>query len=266
MPSPFPGMDPWIEDPEIWSDFHGDLAAEIRASLNGVISPRYVARLVPRVTYEEVDVARVRAIRPDVEVWRSGEPGERSPRSGGTALRAPAESTIPLEVPLLLYGIEVRQTATMQLVTAIEILSPVNKRRSHEAHESYLRKRREVLRSEVHLLEIDLLRAGERPPLSQPVPASPYYVVLSRVDRRPTVDVWPIRLQDELPIVPVPLLPPDPDAPLDLGASARAVYDRGAYAPQIDYRNPPPPPPLSEEETAWVLERLSEKGLRSSAP
>jgi len=127
-------MDPWIEDPEIWSDFHGDLAAEIRARLNDVIAPRYVARLTPRVTYEEVEVARVQVRRPDVGVWVTTVPKTPSPGAPAAVLRAPAESTIPLEVPLRLYGVEVRETGSMELVTAIEILSPVNKRRGHEAH------------------------------------------------------------------------------------------------------------------------------------
>ena len=72
MPSPFPGMDPYIEHPEIWSDFHGDLAAQIRADLNKVIQPRYVARLVPRVTYEVVEMDRPRSVRPDVGVGARG--------------------------------------------------------------------------------------------------------------------------------------------------------------------------------------------------
>ncbi len=262
MPSPFPGMDPWIEDSEIWSDFHGGLAEEIRSKLNAVIDPRYVARLTPRVTYEEVEVAKIRGVRPDVGVWRSGTPGGPSPATGASAVRAPAESTIPLEVPLRLYGIEVLLTGSLELVTAIEILSPVNKRRGHEAHAGYLRKRREVLRSEVHLLEIDLLRDGERPPLAEAVPLAPYYVVLSRVDRRPTVEVWPIQIQDRLPILPVPLLEPDPDAPLDLGSAVTAVYERGAYARMIDYGRPPPDPPLSGDQSAWLEQLLKEKGLR----
>ena len=75
MPSPLPGMAPYIEHPEIWSDFHGDLAGEIRARLNAVIQPRYVARLAPRVTYEEIEIATAHAVRPDVGVWKT-EPSQ----------------------------------------------------------------------------------------------------------------------------------------------------------------------------------------------
>jgi hypothetical protein len=234
-------MDPYIEHPNVWSDFHSDLAGEIRAQLNPKIQPRYVARLVPLVTYDLVEVAQTRGIRPDVAVWQS-DPSQTSP--GGAAVvipPAPAESAVVIEMPLRLLSIEIHLVETLELVTAIEILSPVNKRPGHEAHTSYLRKRRELLRSEAHLMEIDLLRGGVRPPLERPVPTAPYYVVLSRVDRRPHVAVWPIQLQDDLPLLPVPLLEPDPDVPLDLAAVVADVYERGGYTSIIDYSQPPPP-------------------------
>jgi hypothetical protein len=161
-----------------------------------------------------------------------------------------------MELPLRLFTVEVREVGTLRLVTAIEILSPSNKQPGHDACEEYLRKRRALLRSEAHLIEIDLLRGGQRPPLERPVPPAPYYVTLSRASRRPRVEVWPIQLRDKLPTLPVPLLHPDPDAPLDLAGVVAAVYGRGAYARLIDYRQPPPPPSLSDAEAAWLDERL----------
>ena len=180
MPSPFPGMDPYIEAPEVWSDFHGRLAEEISAALNEVLQPQYVARLTPRVSYEIVEIGESRSIRPDVGVWQSPSPS--SEPQGGVALvaAAPVESAVAMELPLRLYTVEVCETDSMRLVTAIEVLSPVNKRRSHEAYHEYLRKRRELLRSDAHLVEIDLLRGGDRPPLERPVPVAPYYVTVSR--------------------------------------------------------------------------------------
>src|SRR6266545_5032831 len=219
MPSPFPGMDPYIETPELWSDFHNDLASEMRAQLNRLIQPRYFARLTPYVTYEVIEVGEVHGVRPDVGVWQlQSLPGESH---AGTAIitPAPVESLVALEIPLRLHRVEIRTTAQQQLVTVIEILSPVNKRPGHQAHLAYHRKRRNLLHSEVHLLEIDLLRGGERPPLERPVPLAAYYVVLSRAERRPRVDVWPIQLRDRLPVLPVPLLAPDPDVALDLGVA-----------------------------------------------
>ncbi|MBX3000617.1 MAG: DUF4058 family protein [Caldilineaceae bacterium] len=258
MPSPFPGMDLYIEDPEIWSDFHGDLAAQIRAVLNQQIQPRYVARLTPRVAYEVVEVTRAtaRGVRPDVGIWRSQIAEKTLSTPAPVVTPAPVQSRVPLELPTRLYTVEIYTTDPLELVTAIEILAPVNKRRGHDAHRDYLRKRQELFRSSVHLVEIDLLRGGERSPLQESVPPAPYYVMLSRADYRPTVDVWPIQLQDRLPVLPIPLLEPDPDASFDLGAAVAEVYERGGYANLIDYTDQPPPPPLDEKSAHWLEDHL----------
>lgn len=174
-----------------------------------------------------------------------------------------AESLVQIELSLRLYTVEVRKTGTLRLVTAIEVLSPVNKRPSHEAYQDYVRKRRQLLRSETHVIEIDLLRGGERPPLERPVPAAPYHVTLSRAHQRPVVEVWPIQLWERLPVLPVPLLAPDPDVRLDLGTVVAAVYERGAYARLIDYRLPPPPPALAEAQATWLEEHLRTQPVRS---
>jgi hypothetical protein len=111
-------------------------------------------------------------------------------------------------------------------------------------------------------MEIDLLRGGERPRLTRPVPPAPYYVTLSRVNRRPYVDVWPIQLWEKLPVLPIPLLAPDPDASLDLGAIVAAIYNRGAYTRLIDYHRPPPPPALSDTEALWLDGHLRTQQVR----
>jgi hypothetical protein len=252
MPSPFPGMDPYIETPELWLEFHNDLAAEIRAALNRTLDPRYRARLTSYLIYESVEVARPRSIQPDVAVWRTQASQGGTATAVATIASAPVESAIPMEVPLRFYTVEVVTTAEQLLVTVIEILSPANKRAGHETHAEYTRKRRDVLRSQAHMMEIDLLRGGTRPRLEKPVPQAPYYVVLSRAERRPTVGVWPIQLADTLPPLPVPLLEPDPDAPLDLQAAVASVYERSAFERAINYRDQPPPPPLSPAESNWV--------------
>jgi len=257
MPSPFSGMDPFIESRRIWSDFHLDLAAEIRAHLNARIQPGYYATAVTYVTYDVIEVAQAEscAVSPDVSVWRTDP---RVPMPGATAVidLPPVQSTVPLEVPVRLARVEVREAGADTLVTAIEILSPINKRLGRE-RQKYLRKRRELLRSEVHVMELDLLRGGERSPLETTVPPAPYYVTLARVERRPYVDVWPIQLIARLPVLPVPLSAPDPDVPLDLGTIVPAVYERGDYATRIDYRQSVPPPPLEAEQQAWLEHLLA---------
>src|SRR5436305_940760 len=105
MPSPFPGMDPYIEDPEIWSDFHGNIAPEIQSQLNQAIRPRYIARLTPHVTYEVIEVAELRGIRPDVAIWQAQSEATIVATAQRTITPAPAESQVPLEVPLRLYTV-----------------------------------------------------------------------------------------------------------------------------------------------------------------
>lgn len=259
MPSPFPGMDPYIEDPEIWGDFHQNMASEIQGRINPLIRPRYVARLIPYATYETVEIESPRGIRPDVGIWEQ-QGGERTLREASAVITpVPVTSTVELEFPLELFSVEIQKRDTLELVTAIEILSPVNKQRGHRAYDDYLKKRRDLLHSQVHLIEIDLLRAGKRPPLREPVPDAPYYVTVSRQEERPQVLVYPVQFQDHLPTISIPLLKPDPDVPLDLQATVASVYERGGYADLIDYRREAPPPALGAEESNWIRDLLQRK-------
>ena len=122
MPSPCPGMDPYIESPELWFDFHNNLASEIQAHLNRHIQPRYFARLTPYVTYEVVEIGQAYGIRPDVGVWHLEPAPAASGPGTATISVAPVESLVALEIPLRLHRVEIRTTAQQQLVTVIEIL------------------------------------------------------------------------------------------------------------------------------------------------
>lgn len=256
MPSPFPGMDPYIEARREWPDFHADLAGEIRARLNTSLQANYYATTIIHTAYDVIEITQrdTHSISPDVSVWRTSP--TVYPSTTVAVIDPPlAESQIPLEVEVRLANVEVREAGTDRLVTAIEILSPVNKRAGVQ-REKYLRKRQELFRSDVHVMEIDLLRGGKRSPLSITPPSAPYYVTLGRARNRPRVHVWPIQLQDRLPRLPIPLLAPDPDVVLDLGAVVREVYERGAYSRRIDYAQPVPPPELTAEQQTWVDDLL----------
>lgn len=254
MPPPFPGMDPYIERPALWPDFHNDLAPTIRAQLNSLILPRYYAALTVYTVYEVISIGEPAGRFPGVSV---------ATRRPGLGLMEPSMATlapgaVPSRVayaePLELSRVEIRLAGEDRVVTIIEILSPANKRHGG-GYEDYLEKRQEIFRSTAHLIEIDLLRAGTRPPLEDPVPTAPYYVTLSRATRRPLVEVWPIQLNQLLPVIPIPLLYPDPDSSLDLGEAVATVYERAAYAYRIDYSQPPPPP-VTEDEGRWVDQLL----------
>ncbi len=257
MPSPFPGMDPYIEVSREWPDFHNGLADGIRAALNIILQANYYATAVTYTAYDVIEITQrdPHSIAPDVSIWRTS-PSVLAPSAVAVIDPPLAQSQIPLEVEVRLVNVEVRQTGTNKLVTAIEILSPVNKR-SGPQREKYLRKRQELFRSDVHVMEIDLLRGGKRSPLEVSPPASPYYVTLGRANNRPQIDVWPIQLTDRLPRLPIPLMRPDPDVVLDLGVVVHEVYERGAYAKRIHYAQPVPPPELTPEQQAWVTQLLA---------
>lgn len=266
MSSPFPGMDPYLEG-EMWQEFHETLASAIRAQLITHLSPKYVALLAKRYVVDRPALGvfdtptSERAFYPDLHVVAPPGTAPATMTSASIAVDEPAAelpNSWSEEVPVL--SVEIRDIAQRRLVTMIAILSPVNKR--GEGAREYLMRRDELLKTQTHILEIDLLRQGMRIPLVGTPPPAPYYVYLSRYQRRPYTQIWPITLRGRLPTVPVPLLPPDPDVPLDLQAAIKACFDLVGYEHLLNYADPPPPPDVSAEDAAWIVEQLQAAGFR----
>ncbi|NCC35847.1 MAG: DUF4058 family protein [Chloroflexia bacterium] len=264
MELPFPGMDPYLEQPGLWPDVHTRLITTSCDAIQAQIAPGYVARITPYIALEQIDIATSRrAIVPDVGVYERDLPGV-SPLA--TSITAPSlTGAALLQIPTRYARIEIRTVHDDTLVTAIELLSPVNKRPGADGADAYEQKRQELFQRGVHLLEIDLLRGGRRPQLapSTVLPAAPYFVFLSRVERWPEIAIWSCPLQGSLPTVPVPLRHPDPDVPLPLTQVLQQVYRNARYDLQIDYRAAPPPPELAPEAAVWLDAYLREKGLRA---
>jgi hypothetical protein len=261
MELPFPGMDPYLELPALWPDVHTALIAAMRDAIQEQLGPNYIALITPYIALENIEIAPARQVFvPDVGIVRDDVADADAVATAIT----PAPLTIPAQitVPTRYARIEIRSVLQQTLITAIELLSPANKRAGADGADAYEKKRQELFASSVHLLEIDLLRAGVRPRLARPLPPTAYCALLSRAYRRPLVEVWPIALSDPLPVLPVPLSAPDPDVALDLGAVLRQVYRRARYERVIDYRADPPPPPLTPEEAAWLDHHLRARGLR----
>lgn len=258
MPSPFPGMDPYVE--RIWADAHIQLIPTFRTLLTPSLVPKYVTDLSSRIVVERLPDDRddnSRVIIPDVAVTQP----ERTPVPAGAppseVTPPPLHLKTPIELPTRIVTLRIYEAENMKLVTVIELLSPVNKHGS--GRQEYLQKRNEVLDSSAHLVEIDLVRQGRRMPFLGEVPDTPYLAMVSRAYARPDCEAWPIRFQDPLPVLPIPLLRPDPDVPLDLGEALRRTYDDARYDLRIDYSQSPPPPPLSEEDGAWIETQLEKK-------
>ena len=254
MPSPFPGMDPYLEG-YLWPDVHQALAVKISRLLTPHLRPRYVARLELAVLSDEPDPDEVSIMYPGVEVLRMRRAERVLP---GTGSEAPPPSLVaPLVLPLFemrVPSIEVRQVASGELVAVIEILSPINKREPNLSR--YRQKVNDLYHAQVHVLEIDLLRRGTRIYTDPRLRSAAYLVTLTRAMEH-KLEAWPLRLRDALPTVPVPLRHPDPAVPLDLSAAFADVYDEAAYDLSIHYRETPPPPPLSPEDEQWLATVLA---------
>jgi hypothetical protein len=248
-------MDPYLEDSEHWRSFHHLLPDEIMAELNAVLSAKYYADVEVQTRLEEVGIATVATVCPDAAVLEV-DPLGVAPVAVAVAPAAPIQRVALPAEEINLRTVQVYVTETKRLVTSIEILSPVNKR--GEELEAYRQKRTRILRSPVHLIELDLLRSGQRPgwEVNHPPLDTEYVVLVNRAGEGVRIsEIWPVAINEPLPLLPVPLLAPDPDVVLDLGHIVRSVYARGVYERRIDYARPVPPPPLRAAMGAWWTER-----------
>jgi hypothetical protein len=267
MPSPFPGMDPFLEDPAVFPDLHDSLITYSRESLQSRLPEPYYCVIGSRIWMEP----HQRLIGPDVRVQRKVRKAARH-KSGGTAVRTRSEpviiSVIPEEVRETLVEIRVPDERGDRLVTVIEVLSPTNKTMGAPGRESYLRKQEEVLDSKVHLIEVDLLRGGAHTTaVAKDIAlhtAGPfdYHVCLRDFERPNHYSVYPVRLEDKLPEIIVPLLPGDAPMTLDVQQLFDRCYDTGPYDRWVQYDREMPAPPLSAEQIKWVKQILAGKHAR----
>jgi hypothetical protein len=266
-------MDPWLEDPAIWSGFHNSFADEIQRTLNRDLPEPYYADLDARSEIGIAEEPQTHVIIPDVSVRRAEENGGgKSASRGGVAVAEPrgtvSESVeIVVEVePVDHFSVRVRDRRTHEVVTLIEILSPSNKRPGKD-RDKFLQKRQEVLGSTTSLVEIDLLRSGTRlwtdPEIERRLgtfdPRPDYLILLSRSWQRDAdfrLQAFRIALDQHLPVIPVPLHEGEPELPLDLQYTLQIVYDAGPYRRGILNYSQPPKPPLSEEWRVWAAERV----------
>jgi hypothetical protein len=263
MPSPFPGMDPYLEEPASWPDVHQRLITYLADDLQSGLPRDYIARIGERVYLVEPE----RNVYPDVALLqrpireRRDEPvAVMETPSTPTVIREPLTMILPsgeYREPF----VEIRH-GREEVVTVIEVLSPANKT-AGEGYAQYRRKQREVMRSHAHLVEIDLLNRGlfvlacspdsdERPPT---LPLSRYLICVSRWPERWKFEAYPLILPEPLPSFRIPLKAPDPDVVLNLQAAFDRCYDNGRYMTMVDYSQPPPAP-LSLDEQHWVKTNL----------
>lgn len=263
MPGPFPGMDPYLESRSLWRGVHQGLITFINQQLNDTLPSGFAANMDERCY-----VAHWRAdLYPDVAVVAHPPDTATEPEM----LVAQGNSRAPHVLELLAEDVRepyveiVTATPERELVAVIEVLSPTNKAPNTEGYEEYRRKQQHILRSAVHLIEIDLLRAGVRTVAApewwvRTLPHFDYMVCLSRAGKGRR-EVWDNRLNEPLPTIAVPLFEDVSACQLDLQAAFDRMYDSGPYRRLVNYRSEPEPP-LSAESASWADTLLKSCGLR----
>ncbi|HEY7423392.1 MAG TPA: DUF4058 family protein [Gemmataceae bacterium] len=267
MKSPFPGMDPYIEACGLWEDFHDDLINEIKRALAEATPVRYFVRTGRRSYYVliESEGKTEHPFVPDVKITppESGKKTKKKP--GGAAVEEPSTEEGPRMLRAFIAEehreafVEIHEAGPEQrLVTTIEVLSPSNKRPGTEGWDLYQSKRQSVLLAGINLVEIDLLRGGQRPPMLDPWPNSPYTLLVARgLSPYQRCKVWPAFFQRPLHEISVPLDHPDADIPLRLQPMIEAIYKRCRYGGSIDYGKPLKPS-LRGSEAAWAKAQMRE--------
>jgi hypothetical protein len=257
-------MDPYIEACGLWEDFHDELINEIKRALAQAVPARYLVRTGERsyVVLVESEGKATRPFVPDVSVTSHKARKKSARREERPILAEPAVEVEPVVMRAFIEEehreafVEIFEaTPEQRLVTTIEVLSPSNKRPRSPGRKRYLRKRQSQLLSEVNLVEIDLLRRGDRMPMLDPWPASPYALLVARAKKYDLCKVWPAYSVKALPPLPVPLAKPDPDMILHLQGMLDTIYQRSRYEHSIDYHKPAIPP-LHAEEKAWLGRQL----------
>jgi hypothetical protein len=262
-------MDPYLEESGGWKGVHGRLIAIFGEVLNRDLGPRFIADGDTRVYV--VSPAEQQWIFPDLYVVETPRPRAGQGARGGiaTPVRVSLSEPTTIEQPYIL----IRDRMTRQVVTIVELLSPINKVPTTPtgalpaARADFLQKRRMTMASTTHWVEIDLLRVGERPVEIRTADPGPYYAARKRPGAA-ELEVWPIGLRDPLPAIGVPLPSPEEEVGLDLQAVLDLLFERYRYAELLDYRSPPPPPSFALDDARWLagcVERWRAAGADTGA-
>jgi hypothetical protein len=249
-------MDPYLENPAFWSGFHTRYVGALAGALVRALPKGYIADVEQYFWLEHEDDERVPFAVPDAFVATGGKG-----TGGGTTVLKPTEPRTEVSLPKLPKRkgrkyVKIVDQPGNRAVTVIEVLSPANKEPGDD-RDAYLFKRGEYLAAGTNLVEIDLLRGGDRMPFGKPKPPdADFYCLVCRANRLPKGHVWTFTVRDEMPVLPIPLKPADGEIALSLRECLDRTYDDGGYANRIDYAAPPAYP-LREPDAKWARELLA---------
>ena len=245
---PFPGMNPWLENPALWRDVHHTLISALRDALAPQLAPRYFVAVETQTYIMHPSPLPPPWRYPDVMVLERGGPALTATMTPPVAPFVVVE--LPFNEPIIEGYLEVRFVPTGEVVTVIELLSYANKLHSGSRKE-YLEKRDSLLKSHIHFVEIDLLRSGEPMPFTEPAEEREYRLFIRRREDARHARLYGFSLREPIPTFPLPLLPDDQEPLIDLNALLQSLYARARYDLVLDYAKPPDPP-LREADAAWA--------------
>jgi hypothetical protein len=249
-------MDPYLEMQPFWSDFTPRFLVAVGNELLGKLLPNYDVRVEEYLMLTESDLALHRR-KPDISIL-----GSEPRKSGALAATLEAESgpavaelEYPEYDPQTQRRLEIIHQSTQRVVTVFELLSPTNKSPGEAGLNAYLEKRAEFVACPCNLVELDLLRGGERLPMAKPLPAGDYYAYIGRTQRRPRCEVIGWSLRTKLPAIPIPLLPEDGEVALDLQKVFADAYEPAFFHRRLPYDRPLLPP-LPPPDDLWMRQML----------
>jgi hypothetical protein len=256
--SPFPGMDPYLESPTHWEDFHSRLINALADAITEGLPADYFTSIGEHVSLLEPD-GPSKNIVPDIAVV------DRGSGTGDATALLDLPAAGPMVIPNILWldppvqrYIEIIRMPGREVVTVVEVLSPKNK--TGDGRGAYLEKRYGLLDRQINLVELDLLRGGKRIDLKRPLPPAHYYALVSRSARRPDCEVSWWNIRDVFPLLAIPLRLPEPDVTVDLREAFHVAYERGRYNRRVDHNGPMPPPALVPDDAKWAAETVKNRG------
>jgi len=265
MSSPFPGMNPYLENPDLWSEVHHRLITAIADDISSHLSEKYRVAIEKRTYRLDSEDSLLIGI-PDVAILAAKPQIQKSDLSAGnTATITLSENksvtvTVPLPLEIKEGYLEIREVYTGRVITAIEVLSPTNKL-TKDGRSSYLKKREQLLGSDTNLVEIDLIRSGEIMPIIANIPNTDYRILIIRSHCLPSAQLFAFTVRDSIPDFPIPLQKGEAEIEVNLQNLLLGIYQRARFDLTLNY-NQKPVPDLLEKDKEWMDILLREKGRR----
>jgi hypothetical protein len=267
MTSPFPGMNPYLENPDLWSEVHHRLITAIAIAIAPPLRPKYRVAIEKRIYRMNTEDSILIGI-PDLAILKQVKNDNKDLISSHTGVMTLAKETenrsvtvtLPLPLEIKQGYLEIREVSTGKVITVIEIISPTNKI-TKEGRKAYLNKREKLLASDTNLIEIDLIRSGEKMPILTNIPETDYRILVVRNDQLPSAQLYGFDLRDTIPDFTIPLQSNETELELNLQNLLLEIYEQAGFDLTLDYSHDPVPNVL-EKDRKWLDSVLKQQERR----